>query len=378
MSFIAIPEFESRPTVAEVSTYSLRRNFETVRTLVGKTKIMAVLKANAYGHGIVPCAKVFCEAGADAIGVAYMEEAKLLRHQGITVPIHVFGGLLATQVSEYLELGVDITVPSVSKLEVIDEVAKKFGKRARVQLKIDTGLERLGIQHGNAAQLFEAALRASHVDVIGVFSHFADVNPDDMRFSKVQLERFRESLRFFEDRAHREFDRHIAGSGGVIAFKDSYLDMVRPGIMLYGVHPGKNFHPLVSLMPALRLKSQVVFFKVVKAGTGVSYGLTWAPKVDTRIVTVPVGHGDGFSRKFSNAGHVLIRGKRYPIVGTVCMDQFMVDIGPDGTAYNEDEVVLIGEQQGEQILVDELSEVQGTNNYEVLVLLNQRVPRRYI
>ena len=370
-------EFILRPTVAEVNLSVLKRNYETIANKVAPAKMMPVIKANAYGHGLIACGKLYESVGAAGLGVAYIEEAVQLRRSGVSIPIHVFGGLLSTQIKHYLDYDIDVTAPSVSKLEAINEMAATSYKRARVHLKIDTGLERIGIQYNNAPQLFDVALKMKNCDIVGVFSHFAATEAHDLSFTKLQLERFLEATHYFDRVASAPYLRHISSSGSILALPDANLDMVRPGLISYGVYPNKDFRRFLNLEPALTLKSQVVFFKVVKAGVGISYGLTWRPSVDTRIVTIPIGHGDGYPRRLSNRGEVLIRGKRYPVVGTVCMDQLMVDIGPDGTAYNSDEVVLLGSQGDQIISAEDLAEIQETNAYEVLVLLNQRIPRVY-
>lgn len=368
--------FQSRPTVAEVNLAHLRHNFRAFRGFAAPAKVMAVVKANGYGSGLVPVARTFQEEGIDALGVAYIEEAVALRQNGITVPILAFGGLLKEQVALYIQNDVDVTASSVSKLEQAEETAQRLGRRARVHLKIDTGLERIGVHYYSSQSLYDAALRAKHVDVVGVYSHFADVVPGDLSLARLQLERFLESLRYFEERAAAPFLRHIAATGGTIAFPESHLDMVRPGLGLYGVYPSPGLREVLPLLPVLSLKSQVVYFKVVKKGAGVSYGHRWTAPHDTRVVTVPIGYGDGFLRQLSQKIDVLIKGKRYPQVGNICMDQMMVNIG-DGEAFNGDEVVLIGEQHGEAIAVEELADAIGTTPHEIVVVLNERIPRIY-
>lgn len=369
--------FRHRPTFVEVDLAAIRHNVKTLKQLSGSARMMASVKANAYGHGLVEVSQMLEAEGISALGVAYIEEALELRRHGVSVPILVFGGLLQDQLELYLTNEVDVTASSVSKLEQIDETARRMGRRARVHLKIDTGLERLGVHYYSAHTLFDAALRTRHVDVVGVFSHFADVVPGDLTLAKLQLARFSEALAYFEARATQPFIRHIANSAAVLAFPESHLDMVRPGISLYGVYPGAGFSSYAALRPALTLKSRVVYFKVVKAGAGVSYGHRWVAPRDTRVVTIPIGYGDGYLRQFSNLASVLIRGKRSPIVGVVCMDQLMVDIG-DGEAYNGDEVVLIGAQGDQRISVEDLAATIDTTPHQVPVSLNQRIPRIYV
>ncbi|MEY4669711.1 MAG: Alanine racemase [Pseudomonadota bacterium] len=369
--------FDHRPTCAEVDLGVLRENLNAIRAFVSPSKVMAVVKANGYGHGLERVALTLQHAGVDSLGVAYIEEAIALRQGGVTIPILVFGGLLQDQLELYLKHDIDVTASSVSKLEQIEATAQRLKRRARVHLKIDTGLERIGVHYYSANTLFDAALRVQHSDVVGVYSHFADVNLGDLQIAEVQLERFLASLRYYEERATGPFLRHIASSSGLMALKASHLDMVRPGLALYGIYPGSGYSSILPVKPVLSLKSQVVYFKVVKKGAGVSYGHTWFAPEDTRVVTVPIGYGDGYLRALSNKASVIIRGKKSPIVGVVCMDQLMVNVGPDGVGYNGDEVIMIGESGGERISVEELAGLIGTTPHEVVVSLNQRIPRVY-
>lgn len=368
--------FTHRPTVAEIDLGALRFNFLALKGLAGSAKVMASIKANGYGHGLVDVAHLLQSEGIDAIGVAYIEEAIELREHNVTVPILVFGGLPRDQIELYLRYDVDITASSVTKIQQIDEVAKRTGKRARAHLKIDTGFERIGVHYYSAQSLFDAALAAQHVDVVGVYSHFADVNADDMTLTNLQLERFLEALKYYESRSPQPFLRHIASSAALMVSKATHLDMVRPGLALYGVYPGRGYEEIVTLKPVLSLKSQVVYFKVVKKGAGVSYGHTWHAPEDTRVITIPIGYGDGYLRQLSNKASVIVRGRRCPIVGVVCMDQLMVNIG-QGEAYNGDEVVLIGSQGEAQVTVEELAALIDTTPHQILVSLNGRIPRIY-
>ncbi len=369
-TFIA---FQQRPTSAHVSLGSLRHNLQAIQSFVGTAKVMAVVKANGYGHGFDAVARELESAGAHSLGVAYIEEALELRRIGIKIPVLVFGGLLKEQLELYIRHDIDVTASSVTKMAQIEEAAGRLGRRARVHLKIDTGLERIGVHYYSSPSLFDEALRAKHCDIVGVYSHFADVRPEDLSLARLQLERFLNSLRYYEERAQAPFLRHIAASGGIMALTDSHLDLVRPGIALYGVYPAPGFEPVLSIRPVLKLKSQVVYFKVVKKGAGVSYGHQWAAPQDTRVVTIPIGYGDGYLRALSGSD-VLIRGSRRPIVGAICMDQLMVNIG-QGEAFNGDEVILVGEQGQDRVSVEELAKRSGVSPYEILVTLNQRVPR---
>jgi alanine racemase len=365
-----------RATWAEINLARLEYNLAAIKQKVGPAKVMLVVKANAYGHGLAEVAKTLA-AKTDYVGVAVLEEGILLRRLGITSPIIVLGGIWQDQILQYLQHNLTLTASSVERLQQIDAAAKQMGVKAKVHLKIDTGMERIGIHYYSAQHLQEAALKCAHVEVEGIFSHFANADSGDLTHARLQLERFNEALRFYERHSLPMPMRHIANSAAVLQLPESYLDMVRPGIMLYGVYPSPEVRHTVEVKPALAWKSRVVYFKVVKPGHAVSYGSTWQADHNVRIVTIPVGYGDGFFRRMSNRAQVIIRGKKYPQVGTICMDQLMVNIEWN-SAYNGDEVILLGESNGERISVEDLAEWAGTIPYEILTNINTRVPRVYL
>jgi alanine racemase len=365
-----------RATWAEVNLARLEQNLAAIREKVSPAKVMLVVKANAYGHGLVEVSKALARK-TDCVGVAVLEEGILLRKLGITAPIIVLGGIWRDQIPQYLQYDLTLTASSVERLQQIDTIAGGLRVKARVHLKIDTGMERIGVHYYNAHLLQEAALKLRNVEVEGVFSHLANAESTDLTHARLQLERFREVLRFYERHSLPMPIRHIANSAAVLQLPESYLDMVRPGIMLYGIYPSPEVPHSMLLKPALTWKSRVVYFKVVKPGHAVSYGSTWRSDHETRVVTIPVGYGDGYFRSMSNKAKVIIRGKKYPQVGSICMDQLMVNIEWD-SAYNGDEVILLGESAGEQISVEDLAEWAGTIPYEILTNINTRVPRLYV
>lgn len=366
-----------RPTHLEVDLDALADNYRAIAAHVGGALVMPILKANAYGHGLAAVGRLFDALDVPYLGLAYLEEGIRLRRLGVKAPILVLGGILGSQIPAFLEHDLTLTASSVDKLDAVEACAAALGKRAKVHLKIDTGMERLGVHWYSADKLLEASLRCEHVEVEGIFSHLANADEADLTHARLQLERFLEVLRFYERRSLPTPLRHLANSGAVEQLPEAHLDLVRPGILLYGVRPSPHVAPVVPVRPALTWKSRVVYFKVVQAGNPVSYGSTWAPKQMTRVVTVPVGYGDGYFRAMSGHAHVLVRGHRYPVVGRICMDQVMVDIGWN-EAYNDDEVVLLGAQGDERITVEELAAWAGTIPYEVLTAVNTRVPRVYV
>lgn len=373
-----------RPTHLEVDLAVLRDNYRLIAGRVAPARVMPVLKANAYGHGLLAVARMLERERPFAVAVAYLEEAVRLRKAGLRVPVLVLGGVVGAQIPQFLERDLTLTASSVDKLLAIEACAMAKRVRARVHLKIDTGMERIGTHWYSAERLLEASLRVRNVEVEGIFTHFANADAPDAGDSRLQLERFEEVLRFYERRSLPVPLRHAANSGAILQMPQSYLDIVRPGILLFGSSPSTELPLTWPVKQALRWVTAVVFFKVVKAGNPVSYGSTWRPTTDTRVVTLPVGYGDGYMRAMSGRAEVIVRGQRMPVVGRICMDQIMVDIGA-GTAYNGDEVVLLGAGREAQefdqkpaIRIEELAAWANTIPHEILTSINTRVPRAYI
>jgi len=366
-----------RPTVVEISLARLAENFRAIQAAVSPAVVMPILKANAYGHGLVPVARHLVSLGVEHFGVAFLEEAMELREAGITRPVLVMGGIFGDQIPVFLRHDLTLTASSIDKLKQIDEVAGQMGVTARVHLKIDTGMERIGVHYYSARGLLERASECRRVMVEGIYSHFANADAADLRSARMQLARFLEVLEWYDKQGVKPPVRHMANSGAVLQLRESHLDMVRPGILLYGVYPSEEVRRTIMVKPALSLRSRVVYFKVVQPGHPVSYGSTWETDHPVRVVTVPVGYGDGYFRALSNVAHVLIHGKKYPVVGRVCMDQIMVNIEWD-TAYNGDVVTLLGADGNELITCEHIAEWAGTIPYEVLTNLNTRIPRVYL
>ncbi len=368
-----------RPTYAEIDLDRLTANYRAIQQHVAPARVLAVLKANAYGHGLVEVARHMEKLGAPYLGVAVLEEGILLRECGITTPILVMGGILGNQIPLFLQHDLTLTASSVEKLQQIDAAAAQRGKQARVHLKIDTGMERIGVHYYSAEALLETAVHATHCHVEGIYSHFANADAADLSYTHLQLNRFQAVLAFYDKRGFPSPPlRHIANSGGILQMPASHLDMVRPGILLYGVYPSHEVPRTVNVQPALSWKSRVVYFKVIQPGHPVSYGSTWQSDHMVRAVTVPVGYGDGYFRRMSGQAVVLINGKRYPVIGRICMDQIIVNIEWD-SAYNGDEVILIGDAgNGVTISCEDLAQWAGTIPYEVLTNINTRISRVYV
>lgn len=374
-----VAEDELRPTHLEVNLAVLAENYASIARHVFPAQVMPILKANAYGHGLVAVAQKLETIGAPYVGVAYLEEGLRLRQAGVRMPVLVMGGIVGSQVPRFLEHDLTLTASSVDKLIAIDECAARLGQRARVHLKIDTGMERIGVHWYNAEKLLEASLSKKHLHVEGVFTHFANADEGDLSHTRLQLERFHEVLSFYERRSLPTPIRHAANSGAILQLPESHFDMVRPGILFYGASPSTSLPLTVPVQQALRWVTRVVFFKVVQPGFPVSYGSSWSSPEQTRIITLPVGYGDGYVRSMSGRAEVLLHGRRAKVVGRICMDQVMVDIGW-ASAFNGDEVVLLGgssEHPEQAIRIEELACWAGTIPHEVLTSINTRVPRVY-
>ena len=366
-----------RPTIVEVRLARLAENFRAIQAAVKPATVMPIVKANAYGHGLVDVARHLVGLGTTSLGVALLEEAIMLREAGVTLPILVMGGIFGDQIPVFLRHGLTLTASSIDKLRQIDDVARDLGVTAKVHLKIDTGMERIGVHYYNAEGLLERAAECRHCVVEGIYSHFANADAADLGSARLQLSRFLDVLQWYDKHGVKPPVRHIANSGAILQLPESHLDLVRPGILLYGVYPSAEVRHTIAVRPALTWKSGVVYFKVVKPGHPVSYGSTWQSDHPVRIVTVPVGYGDGYFRALSNVAQVIIRGRKYPVVGRVCMDQIMVNLEWD-SAYNGDDVVLLGEGGREIITCEDIAAWAGTIPYEILTNINTRVPRVYV
>ncbi|MCI0609355.1 MAG: alanine racemase, partial [Anaerolineae bacterium] len=360
-----------RPTSLEVNLPQLRKNIEAIRAHVTPAKVMAMVKANAYGHGVDGVAP-FIEPIVDYFGVAILEEGIYLRELGITKPILVAGGTLPEQIPEFIVHDLILTVSSPDLLASVDAAAESAKKKLIAHLKIDTGMERIGVHYYEAESFLEQSLKCRNIEIEGIYTHLANSEERDLIHARLQLERFQNVLRFYEKRSLPTPIRHIANSGAVLQFPESHLDMVRPGLMLYGVYPVGVSHT-VEIEPALIWRSRVAYSKITRPGYPVSYGSLWQAEAETRIVTIPCGYADGYFRRMTNQAQVIVNGKKYPQVGRICMDQFMVNVGAD-IAEVGDEVVLLGEG----ITAYDLAEWTGTNEYEVLTNINTRVPRVYL
>jgi alanine racemase len=364
------------PTHARIDVDAFRSNFRVVRSIVGpQVRIIPVVKANAYGHGVMPLSRAALDEGASMLAVARSIEAFQLRDEGIAGRILLFEIVPREHEERCLEEDCDLTVVTLEAAQRLSAAAGRRGGTARVHVKIDTGMGRLGMPFGHAADLVLAVSRLPHMVVEGVYSHFATAESQDQEFALLQLERFKGVLKALKDFGLRPPYIHIANSGAILSLPGAQFTAVRPGLMLYGFTPRRGMEGESLLRPVLSLRSCVSALKSVGPGTSISYGRRYITDRPTRIATVPVGYADGYSRLLTNRGSVLIHGRRYPVAGTVCMDHLMVDVGPTGSVSEGDEVVLIGRDGGDEISGWDVADLMGTIPYEVTCLITSRVPR---
>ena len=372
-----ISPLESRVTYAEIDLPAIAHNLQEIKKRVAAARVMAVVKANAYGHGVEQVAKVAVEQKVDYFGVALVEEGIQLRELGITQPILVFGGFFEDQIADFLRHDLDFTVYDRHSARVLSELARRAGKTAGVHVKIDTGMGRVGAPWQETSELVSALTELGHIRISGIYTHLSSADEADPAYSKIQLARFKNIIVDLEDRSITVPLKHAANSGAVLNLTESYFDMVRPGVSLYGYYPAGETAKSLPLKPAMSLKSRVIFTKEVEKDTFISYNRTYQTVRNTTIATVPIGYADGYNRSLSSRGEVLIRGRRFPLVGRVCMDQIMVDVGPGSEIVAGDEVVLLGRQGNEEITIYEICQKLNTIPYEVTCWVSGRVPRVY-
>lgn len=370
-----------RPVWAEVDLGAVAHNVKEIRRITASpAKVMAIVKANAYGHGAPQVSQVALDNGAERLGVAILDEALQLRMEGFSVPILVMGYTPPEEADTVVRHGITQTVYTWEQALALSKAAQKLDREAFVHLKIDTGMGRIGfLPTEEAVQVMVKIASLPGVNVEGAFTHFATADIRDKSFAQRQLQLFHNVLNDLAARGVTIPIKHAANSAGIIDMPESHLDMVRPGISIYGIYPSQEVQKdRISLKPAMALKAKVSFVKEVAEGTTVSYGCTWRAAQKTRIASLPLGYADGYTRLLSNKGHALIHGTKVPVVGRVCMDQCMLDVGQVPQTKIGDEVVLFG-RQGQQVLpVEEVAEQIGTIPYEVVCMVSYRVPRRYL
>ncbi len=367
-----------RPTAAMIHLGALEHNYrEVVRRTEGR-KILAVVKAQAYGHGAIPVARHLLGLGADMLGVALVEEGKELRTAGIDAPVLLMGSLFAEQAESAVALRLTPVVYSLSLARALSGAAQKLKTAVPVHVKIDTGMGRIGITPERCREFITELRRLPGIDVQGLMTHFADADLRDKGFASKQMELFERLVRDLDAARITPPLRHAANSAAVLDFQRALFTMVRPGLMLYGYNPLEQERDDQKLEPVMSLVTRIAYLKKVAAGVPISYGRTFVTKRESVIATLPIGYADGYSRGLSNKGEALVRGARVPVVGRVCMDMSMIDVTDIAGVCEGDEVVLIGRQGAERITASDIAEKTGTIPYEVLCGISGRVPRIYL
>jgi alanine racemase len=367
---------QGRPTFCFVDHHALRWNLRQIRERVGsRVKILAMVKANAYGHGAAAVAKTLAEAGADAFGVATLEEGIELRLSGIRAPVLVLAGAYADQLADFLAHSLTPVVHDLGRLKALEESVKKRGTTLNVQLKIDTGMGRLGLVAAECDSWIGELKNLSALNIEGVFSHFSHAESVEGDYTRKQLESFNLIVERLRSENIRPALVHLANSAATITLPPAYFQMVRPGIMLYGIYPSPAMAADISLKPVLEWKTKILQLKKVPAGASISYGETFIAKRESNIATLPIGYADGYPRLLSNRGEVLVGGQRASVAGRVCMDLTMVDVTDIRNVKQGDEVVLLGRQGDAEISADQIAAWANTISYEILTSISARVPR---
>ncbi|MDP2726043.1 MAG: alanine racemase [Dehalococcoidia bacterium] len=365
--------WRGRPTWAEIDLGALKGNVKALKGHIGPgCQLLAVVKANAYGHGAPAVARAVLEAGASCLGVACPDEGVELRLAGIQAPILILGYTSSSEAEKVISHSLTPTVNSLEQAEAVARAAQALGRVTPVHLKVDTGMNRFGLDREGVLKLAGAVGAMPALRLEGAYTHFACADEEDKSFTLHQFEEFLAIV----DRLDLSL-RHVANSAAVLDLPQTALDMVRPGIALYGLYPSAAVSRSVPLKPVLSLKSRVARVNPLAAGETVSYGRTWTARSPSRIALMPCGYADGLPRLLSNRGSVLLRGQRAPIVGRICMDLTMADVTDIEGVAEGDEVVIIGTQGQETIAAEEIAAQAGTISYEVLCGISRRVPRIY-
>jgi alanine racemase len=372
----SLSPISGRPTWLEIDLNAISDNIRQVCRIVGpRVRVMAIVKANGYGHSITHVAQAAVAGGAAMLGVACLSEAHVLRAEGITTPTLVLGYTPAWQAEEAVRHDVRVTLFDLDTARALSQAAQAVGHPARVHIKVDTGMGRLGILAEEAPAFVEAVTRLPGIEVEGIFTHFSVADEADKTYTCWQLARFHRVIGALRDQGIHIPLAHAANSAALLSVPESRLDMVRVGIAMYGLAPSAQTPLPPGFRPSLTWKTVIAQVKALPSGSFVSYGNTYRTRGEERIAVIPVGYADGFRRAPTHWGHVLVRGQRAPIVGRVCMDQTMINVTHIPGVRQDDEVVLIGRQGDTEITVDEVAARLGTVNYEVVVEILARVPR---
>ena len=367
--------------IAEINLDAISNNIKEIQKNISKdTEIMAVVKADAYGHGAIEVSRILIENGVQRLAVAILDEGKQLREEGFNVPILILGYTPAEQAGELVSYDLIQTVFSFEMAKAISDSAVKQNKKAKIHLKIDTGMSRIGFKPDKESiKTIKEINQLPNINIEGIFTHFSSADEADTSFTQQQFSIFNVFIKALEEEGLKIPVKHCSNSAGFMLDEKMHMNLIRPGIIIYGLYPSNEVNKeKIHLKPAMSLKSQVVFVKEVEENTPVSYGRKFITSKKTKVATIPVGYADGYSRRLSSSGRVLINGEYAPIIGNICMDQFMVDVSHISDVEVGTEVVLIGQQGQNSISAEEIADIIGTINYEVVCMVGKRIPRLYI
>lgn len=369
-----------RPVWAEISLDNLAHNMREIRRVAKSKDIMAIIKADAYGHGAMDVAPVLLENGATSLGVAVITEAIELRKAGIKAPLMILGYTPLTFSKEIIKYDIQQTVFTFEYAKALSNEAQKLGITAKIHIGLDTGMGRIGfLPNEESVNEVYAISKLPNIEIVGLFSHFSSADEEDKDYTYEQLDKFNNFYHELTKKGVKPKIRHIANSAAIIDLPETHFEAVRPGLILFGYYPSEEIHKeKIHLKPVLTLKTDVVHVKTMEKDMYISYGRKYKTEKESIIATLPIGYADGYTRLLFNKAKVIINGKLAPIVGRICMDQCMVDVTDIGEVKVGDEVILIGQQGNVKFDADDIAELLGTINYEIICMIGKRVPRVYI
>lgn len=365
--------------MAEINLDAIGHNIKEIKKRIKpETKLLAVVKADGYGHGALEVSKVSLYNGADQLGVATCDEGSILRKSGIQVPILILSRTVYSQLEQVINLELTQTIYTYEMAAELSKVAKSLGKTAKAHIKIDTGMSRIGfLPNEESLEIIEKLFKLENLEITGIFTHFSTADEKDKSFTAEQFKRFLYMTDSIEKNGHTGLIRHCANSAAIIDMPGYQLDMVRSGIITYGLFPSDEVSKDIDLVPAMSIKSQIIHIKELDSNIGIGYGRTYYTKSVTKIATVPIGYADGYSRLLSNKARVIVNNNYANVIGNVCMDQLMIDVTGIDCSVG-DTVILMGKENDLEISAEELANIENTINYEIVCDVGKRVPRVYI
>lgn len=372
--------YEYHRLLAEINLDAIGNNIREIKSIIKQdTQLLAVVKADAYGHGAEEVSKVCLYNGADQLAVATCDEGVQIRQWSIQVPILILGNTVEGQLETVINYGLTQAIFRYETAKLMSDIAAKLGKTALVHIKIDTGMSRIGfLPTDESIAEIERIFALPNLKVTGIFTHFATADEKDKTFTNVQYKRFRYVTDTLNNKGYKDFIRHCANSGAILDMPDLQLDMVRAGIIIYGMYPSSEVTHPINLIPAMSLKSQISYVKYLEENVSVGYGRTYFTTHRTKVATVPIGYADGYSRAFSNKARVIVNGQYAPVIGNVCMDQMMIDVSDIADVKDGGSVIIMGSDGKNTVSAEELASISNTINYEIVCNVGKRVPRVYI